>query len=329
MALAPSPPFTDAAPPPSRGGLGLAQGRYGARGNLELVLCDERDGLWVLWHNTDPEGAATPEGAPPPGEWSGALRFAAGRRYDDVRVLQSRNGPDHLEVLARSGTDPHRLRWSPEAAFTPEDPPPGRLGPHPTLTETADGALWTALAPADGEPVRPHRADPAGYPRLTWSPAGPPVPPQPPRTVLLAAGPDADRPATLAYSAEGARWTDPRGRSTELPGAAHAACAWGAHGPLVLLADGDAGLLAVRPRPLAARAGAEPPRPLPLPGTGTVTALAATPVRHDPGRTDLVLRRGGALWHLTDRGPGTEPVHRLLTSRLNRDPADPAPVHRR
>lgn len=145
MALPPpsSPRTLRTAPPPaSRGGVGLAQGRYGIRGNLEFVLCDEQDGLWVLWFNSDPQETSPAPGGPPPGEWSGALRFATGRRYDEVAVLQSRHGPHHLELIARSDATTHRLRWSPEAAFTTEQPPPspparhrhdGEHGRHPVV----------------------------------------------------------------------------------------------------------------------------------------------------------------------------------------------------
>ncbi|MFG3332486.1 hypothetical protein ACGFZZ_10935 [Streptomyces tendae] len=319
MAVASFPSLTSTPPPPSRGGVGLAQGRYGARGNLELVLCDEDDGLWVLWHNTDPEGTETPEGAPPPGAWSGALHFAAGRRYDDVRVLQSRNGPDHLEVLARSGTTAHRLRWSPEAAFTAEAPPPGRPAPALALTETADGALWTVLSPGTGAGTAVlHRGDPARYPDLAWSPAGGP---QPGEAVLVGA-PDAVRPGALTVTPEHTLWTAPDGAESALPGAVRAAAVPGPHGPLVFLSDGDGDLLAVRP-------GDGGHRTLRLPGTGPVTALAATEVRHDPRRTDLVVRRGDTLWHVTDLGPGTKPACGVLVSTVRRDAGGTGPVHRR
>ncbi|MGO7984214.1 hypothetical protein ACC691_41005, partial [Rhizobium johnstonii] len=38
---------------PTSGAVSLAQGVYGARGNLELVACDSTDGLWVFWFNSD------------------------------------------------------------------------------------------------------------------------------------------------------------------------------------------------------------------------------------------------------------------------------------
>ncbi|MFB7087074.1 hypothetical protein [Streptomyces sp. NPDC056296] len=327
MAAAPSPSLTSAPPPPSRGGIGLAQGRYGERGNLELVLCDEDDGLWVLWHNTDPEGTVTPEGAPPPGEWSGGLHFAAGRRYDDIRVLQSRNGPDHLEVLARAGDTAHRLRWSPEAAFTAEAPPPARPCPSLALAETADGALWTVLSPEPGTvPGRLYRADPAGYPGLVWAPAAPPAltapDGRPPHAVALVAAPDATRPGVLTVSRAGSQWTGADGVASTLPGAEHAEAVHGADGPLVFLSDGGPDLVAIRP-------GTDQRRSLALPGTGPVTALAATPVRHDPRRTDLVVRRGDGLWYLTDHGPGTEPSARALVSTVRRAGGVTGPVHRR
>ncbi|MFS0912198.1 hypothetical protein AB3M89_10430 [Microbacterium sp. 179-I 3D2 NHS] len=82
------------------GPVSLAQGVYGARGNLELVACDAADGLWVYWFNADHEDdpPATPD--VPPGQWSAGLAFAEGRRYIDAQIVQSSLGPDHLEVLA-------------------------------------------------------------------------------------------------------------------------------------------------------------------------------------------------------------------------------------
>lgn len=103
---------------PIAGRVSLAQGVYGARGNLELVACDATDGLWVFWFNAD--GPDDPLDTPdvPPGHWSAGLAFASGSRYRDAQIVQSTSGPDHLEVLAL--TDAGVLEswyWSPGPGF--------------------------------------------------------------------------------------------------------------------------------------------------------------------------------------------------------------------
>ena len=103
---------------PIAGRVSLAQGVYGARGNLELVACDATDGLWVFWFNAD--SADDPLDTPdvPPGHWSAGLAFASGSRYRDAQIVQSTLGPDHLEVLAL--TDAGALEswyWSPGPGF--------------------------------------------------------------------------------------------------------------------------------------------------------------------------------------------------------------------
>jgi hypothetical protein len=100
------------------GPVSLAQGVYGARGNLELVACDAVDGLWVFWFNAD--HADDPLDTPdvPPGHWSAGLAFAAGRRYVDAQIVQSALGPDHLEVLALTdGGVLESWYWSPGPGF--------------------------------------------------------------------------------------------------------------------------------------------------------------------------------------------------------------------
>ncbi|MFC9058278.1 hypothetical protein ACFTXB_09495, partial [Streptomyces sp. NPDC057074] len=183
------------------------------------------------------------------------------------------------------------------------------------------------LSPDPGTaPGRLYRADPAGYPDLVWAPVAPPAltgpDGRPPHAVTLVAAPDATRPAVLSVSRASSHWTGADGVVSTLPGAEHAAAVHGTDGPLVFLSDGGADLVAVRP-------GTDRRRSLTLPGTGPVTALAATPVRHDPRRTDLVVRRGGTLWHLTDLGPGTEPAARPLLSTVRREDGGTRPVHRR
>lgn len=326
MAAPPSPALRTASPPVSRGGIGLAQGRYGVRGNLELVLCDEQDGLWVLWFNTDPPGTSPEPGGPPPGAWSGALRFATGRRYDEVGVLQSRHGPHHLELLARAGDTPHRLRWSPEAAFTTEQPPPAAPTRTVAQTETADGTLWTGVLGADGAP-RLLRADTTSYPHLTWSDAT--------AAQALAADPrwtslvlvtveDAARPGIVLVGDREGVYLSPSGENRPLPAATIATAVDTGDGPRIFLWSHGPWLDVLGP--------GDPDRAqrLPLPGSGDVTALAATPVSYEPGRTDLVVRRGGQLWHLRDTGPGgAEFAAAELMSRLTSAPGEASkPVHR-
>jgi hypothetical protein len=101
--------------PPVFGRPGLAQGRYGAAGNLELVIPAVDDGLWVAWFNNDPIeshiGAAV-------GRWSGVLRFATGHRYVSAKVTQVDSGPDFLEVVALTVDGQLRRHvWSPAAGF--------------------------------------------------------------------------------------------------------------------------------------------------------------------------------------------------------------------
>ncbi|MGF2950065.1 hypothetical protein [Microbacterium alcoholitolerans] len=103
---------------PTSGPVSLTQGRYGARGNLELLACDSRDGLWVFWFNADE--AEDPLQSPdvPAGCWSAGLAFASGRHFVDAQIVQSTLGPDHLEVVAL--TDAGTLEswyWSPGPGF--------------------------------------------------------------------------------------------------------------------------------------------------------------------------------------------------------------------
>ena len=103
---------------PIAGRVSLAQGVYGARGNLELVACDATDGLWVFWFNADGDDVPLETPDVPPGHWSAGLAFAAGSRYRDAQIVQSTLGPDHLEVLAL--TDAGVLEswyWSPGPGF--------------------------------------------------------------------------------------------------------------------------------------------------------------------------------------------------------------------
>lgn len=85
---------------PTAGRPSVTQGRYGARGNLELLVPDAVDGLWVFWFNADLPGDPDAAGDVPTGTWSAGLHFAAGTRYLEAQVLQSPLPHGHLEVVA-------------------------------------------------------------------------------------------------------------------------------------------------------------------------------------------------------------------------------------
>lgn len=170
----PRPHLTELDFPPLRGGPALIQGRYGRRGNFELVAPDAADGLWVFWFNNDeacdaPEGRVDVPAGPPPGAWSTGLRFAHGLRFDDVQMIQSVHGPDHLEVIARSGPTVHRYRWSPEAGFTAEGTLPAPpAGGRVALAETSPDGVLHAAVPLAGSGVALLSADASAYPVLRW-----------------------------------------------------------------------------------------------------------------------------------------------------------------
>ncbi|QKJ18273.1 hypothetical protein [Microbacterium hominis] len=170
------------------GAVSLAQGVYGARGNLELVACDSADGLWVFWFNADldTDPLATPD--VPPGNWSAGLRFAAGRRYVDAQILQSSVGPDHLEVLALTSDGVlESWFWSPGPGFQRR------------VTDAATGVTRFAAAHDRGtllvtvaatEGAKRHLVSPPrGYPSRAW--------------VLTAGGPALDVDATAEIVAAG------------------------------------------------------------------------------------------------------------------------------
>src|SRR3954468_5999573 len=149
------------------GRMSLIQGRYGSRGNLELAYADAVDGLWVHWRNNDETAA----GSVAPGAWSDGLRFAEGRRYGDVAMIQARRGPDFLELLATTDESIERWTWSPGAGFertgSIRDDADGCVDVR--LTETAVGFVATAHR---GEGLQSWSADAAEYPRLDWSLTG-------------------------------------------------------------------------------------------------------------------------------------------------------------
>lgn len=152
------------------GAVSLAQGVYGARGNLELVACDASDGLWVFWFNADldTDPLATPD--VPPGAWSAGLAFASGARYVDAQILQSALGPDHLEVLALTGAGVlESWFWSPGPGFQ-RRATDAAAGVVRFVAAHEDGALRVTVAGGGGT-VRHVVSTPTGYPARDWHPA--------------------------------------------------------------------------------------------------------------------------------------------------------------
>lgn len=134
--------------PPTQGRPGVAQGRYGAHGNLELVSCATDSGMWVGWFNNDStdkrSGAAI-------GNWSGALRFGRGDRYLSCTITQVAAGPDFLEVLALTDTGQLRRHvWSPEPGFVDHGVIASGVLAFSRLIESADGRFHAAVADTQG-----------------------------------------------------------------------------------------------------------------------------------------------------------------------------------
>ncbi|MGX5681604.1 hypothetical protein [Schumannella luteola] len=147
-------------PRPTTGPASVAQGVYGAAGNLELIAADAVDGLWVHWFNADPPGTEPVSGVAP-GEWSGGMLFAEGTAYSSAVIHQSRRGPDYLEVIAvRADGGAESWYWSPGPGFQRRG---GLLpgGGDAVLTEH-DGGFILQL----GERV--FAASAAAYPALPW-----------------------------------------------------------------------------------------------------------------------------------------------------------------
>ncbi|MFF2371216.1 hypothetical protein [Agromyces sp. NPDC058110] len=154
---------------PTAGPVSLAQGVYGARGNLELLACDADDGLWVFWFNADLETDPLETPDVPPGTWSAGLHFADGCRYLDAQILQSTLGPDHLEVLALD--DDGVLQswyWSPGPGFQ-RRATDAATGVVRFAAAHAAGVLRLTVEGADG--VAHHLVSTAaGYPERSWAP---------------------------------------------------------------------------------------------------------------------------------------------------------------
>lgn len=146
------------------GAAATIQGVYGTHGNLELLACDERDGLWVFWFNSDAPGSA-PSGGVQPGRWSEGLAFARGMRFVQAQILQSALGPDHLEVLALDARGTlQSWYWAPEAGFRRRATDVGQ-GVRRFAAEHDDGVLRVVV---DADSISTRVSDATGYPVRSW-----------------------------------------------------------------------------------------------------------------------------------------------------------------
>jgi hypothetical protein len=114
------------------------QGRYGARGNLELVTPSPDGGLVCCWFNSDPVDGPVTEPSIPAATWSEGLHFADGTTYLAVAGMQTRGGPDRLEVVATHAGGLHRWTWSPGPGFELTEERAGVTG-LPYVVETNAG----------------------------------------------------------------------------------------------------------------------------------------------------------------------------------------------
>lgn len=165
--------------PPVAGRPGLAQGRYGAEGNLELVVPAVDDGIWVGWFNLDPHetwsGAAV-------GAWSGALKFAGGHRYVSADVTQVDAGPDFLEVIALTTHGVVRRHvWSPGPGFVDHGELARSVASCAALVQGADGTLSLDLTRRDGSALVLTATPTGSYPQLRFDEAAHPEEVSPPR----------------------------------------------------------------------------------------------------------------------------------------------------
>ncbi len=292
--------------PPVAGVPGLAQGRYGSAGNLELVAPAVDGGIWVGWFNSDPTeryaGAAL-------GRWSGALRFAAGHSYASARIAQVDPGPDWLEVVALTTDGTLRRHvWSPDDGFVDHGPVTLRAASSSAiLPDPADGSLLLAVAGSDGT-ARLLRAEPgAAYPALDFVEVGV-VPGSDVRGVD--AGRHGDHLDVLTVAAGGAVTLDCGGQSVRVAvGATGAALAVGPRGDRRVVTTGRSGatLLAVDP-PTEPSVGSAV-------GLGQAAAAALAQVH----------RAGRAEWHVVGR-QGDRLVHRWWSEPAGEDLPPGRPV---
>ena len=298
---------------------GLTQGRYGAAGNLELVVPAVDDGLWVGWFNCDPveshAGAAVRR-------WSGALRFGRGHRYASADVTQVDAGPDFLEVAAlTTGGALRRHVWSPGPGFVDHGELAGAVASCSAVVQRpADGSLHVAVAGPDGRVRVLHGTPGRDYPVMRFELADPGI-----AGVLAvdAAWHDDHLDLVTVGGDQLARLHCPHRASTDVGGGPVLAAR------LVVEPDGNR-LLA-----MLGSSGRATLRRVDEPGDegtglGIADELAAAPVRAGgPVECQVVLRRGGRLWHHQTGRPhaGSGEGARLVEAQVWAEPGT-STVHR-
>jgi hypothetical protein len=146
------------------GAPGIAQGRYGDAGNLELLVPAACGGVEVLWFNADPvehrRGATR-------GCWSGALHVFGEEPVTVARIAQAQAGPHFLEAsVVTGGGALHRLYWTPADGFVSGGVLLDEVDTVSRTVELADG-LHVLAARRDGTLVHLSAALP-GYPDVRW-----------------------------------------------------------------------------------------------------------------------------------------------------------------
>lgn len=157
--------------PPVTGSVGIAQGAYGDRGNLELVAPDPDDGFWVFWFNGDAvehrSGAAR-------GHWDAGLHVPTGSRLMSARISQVSFGPHFLEVVGRVETGSlHRWYWTPGHGFVAGGIIASAAGAKPArLVGSADRLITMRVDDAGVEVLT---SGVERYPELSWHSSHVPV----------------------------------------------------------------------------------------------------------------------------------------------------------
>src|SRR5690349_12366564 len=103
--------------PAAAGRPAIFLGRYRSCRHLVLVTPSSGCGLGLCWFNSDPPLGPVTEPSIPPATWSEGLRFAEPTTYLAVAGMQTRRGPDWLEVVATHASGLHRWTWSPGPGF--------------------------------------------------------------------------------------------------------------------------------------------------------------------------------------------------------------------